>query len=1120
MSVLYIIMASLQATADSIRAAVSSTSTCSPGIATILSDLLLPKANAPDTMPPTNSKKVPKSGALPKTKPPAAASKSRGKKAVVQEDVQDPANQLSPKERSILATEVINATLKALSEAIKAPAQVPVRRQASSKDLVKATARKTLRLSNSLPQSPLQQRSLNRVSSSPSISTRHSRSSSSASTTSSGYRANAECARVAFACLRTLQASKPPGVDLTPLQLENGMSVLIGKLISLDLDDLALKELRILKRRLDSEERQTAQKNGGTVSKENAPATAPQTLGELLEFGNGALSGARLGLVITTQLHILRLMASSRKHKYTETALSVLKPSHPSSPTRLILLAAKESKQPEKQARQLQTLSDILLSLSPSVSPADDVVALEPRLSVLPEVAIQLQTLALHNRILRWGLAGHNGDLTKELFDPFLRSLSAFSRRSQCGAIETYQTSSSAFIELQTRLTDSNDSKSRGSRLVLIGIYRLLGSLAQEANVVEDAINWTEKVQAFLDPKADSDARRSAVVARLVALNLRKGTRCSKDEELLFTLLDALDRPFKGDTSEIDDLLTEVSLARRAAVTMLAKRKTASGSESPENLIEGIYQMCESLVFLCPRLSLRYLGKPPDVNSATKDLVNYEQRRLFITRSGLHAIDSALFIVKVLLGEGRLTWDLMDSKLQDCLLLLDRLDTTPREVSSDGGTTPPSHYVRISNLYYSQFLNMRRDSENSKDGLPVRALRRSIDCVRARPPHERKAAAFLTKLEKMAEFYKGAARYDDLFKTLLSLRDEMISNGVLSAVAEAAASQSLQAAWSQDETTSALARTLNSLIKVQLKYLNSGSQVSLFDESWSTEEQGTVLELQLELLLSNQLSSSNVGLDAETKVFRTLLSVYDRAQYPIRRLRVLIRLLSIDLPRRLDVADNILEEFDPVQFRSLVTEATKDENLQQHLLHFQTMATTLFELQQSQPSIEGLKHGLAAWSSIRGRYTDQNSLERKIEDVKGLLAHLHCVSDFLHMRGFDTVRVAVLRLITDFNEICGDACTPDDRVLGFIRLGLQWLHLGYSGKAGLAFDRAQSHSHQNGVTTHALQQLHLSYSEYLLAIGSCDKRLVPTLSLSWVRQLILKQRRKSSQSPICLFPGK
>lgn len=1008
-----------------------------------------------------------------------------------QENAQQHEDQLSPKERSVLATEVINATLKALSEAIKAPEQGPVWRQASSKDLIKASARKTLRRSNSLPQSPLQPRSLNRVSSSPSISTRQSRSSSSASTTSFGHRSTGECARVAFACLRTLQTSKLGGVDLPPLQLENGMSVLIGKLISLGLDDLAIKEVRILKKRLHPE----------NVSKKGSRPTAatsntPQTLCELLDFGKGIFSGAILGLVITTQLHILRLMAPPRKYSQIEALLPVLRPEYPSSPTRLLLLAAKEPKdlkQREKVARQLQTLSETLLSLCPSVSLADDALALESRLSATPEVAFQLQTLALQNRVHWWKLAGHKGDSSKDLYDPFLRCLSTFARRNQCGSLDTYKMSSSAFTDLELVLSAFTDAKHPGPTAPVSGIYRLLSSLSKEANLVDEAISWAQKFEALLDPNVDSDAKRCTVAARLVGLNLRRPSRHAKEEELVLRLLDGLERPFKGESSEIDDLLTEISFSRRSANSFLAKRKAAPPNDE---LSGGLDQMCESLIFLCPRLSLRYLGNPPTANSTTKDILRHEQRRTFITASALHSIDSVLFLVKTLREEDRLDWDLMDSKLQDCLLLLDRLDISHRETTLEGGALPPAYHVKISNMYYTQFLNMRRDSENSKDGQQIRALRRSIDCIRARPQTEKKAAFISTKLERMAELCKSTGRFDELFKTLSSLRDEMVENGVLSAVVTTAASQPVQAAWFQDDSTSTLGRTVQSLLKVQMKYLNTSGQLSLVDASWSEEERGVVLEHQLEMLC-NQSTTSIAAADYLPKIFKDLLSIYGNQKYPIRRFRVLVRLLRLDLDPGLEFIDNLEGELKPYSSGKIVVEGTKDDGLRDYLTHFKIMAMMVMELQQELPDVDTLKQGLSAWSSIREQCEDLATLERQIEDIPGLVAHLKSIADYFQMKGVDSLRVTVLRLIADFNQLI-DCSGPDDIILSFTKLGAQWLQLGYSGKAGLALDKARSFSHQNGVSSHVSLQLHISYAEYLLAIGNYDKWYVSSPG-AWVR---------------------
>ena len=91
------------------------------------------------------------------------------------------------------------------------------------------------------------------------------------------------------------------------------------------------------------------------------------------------------------------------------------------------------------------------------------------------------------------------------------------------------------------------------------------------------------------------------------------------------------------------------------------------------------------------------------------------------------------------------------------------------------------------------------------------------------------------------------------------------------------------------------------------------------------------------------------------------------------------------------------------------------------------------------------------------------------------------------MKGLETVRVSALRLIAEINEYGDGVSIPDDLVLSFTDLGAQWLQLGYSGKAGLAFDRAMVYAARNGVTTYATLQLHLAHCQYLLAIGSFDK---------------------------------
>ncbi|KAK2630206.1 hypothetical protein QTJ16_001026 [Diplocarpon rosae] len=1074
-------MSSLQTTADSVRIAVCSASTCTSATVTILSELLLPRSEVQATIG-TTKKETMKPAPVSKTKiTRIAAAKTRTKK-VVEENTCTEGKQLSPKERCILATEVINATLRSLSEAIKAPLPGTVRRQASSKDLVKSSARKGLRRSSSLPQSPLQPRSLNRVTSYPDISNRDSRSSSSASVTLCGHRSVADCARIAFACLRTLQASKVPGVDLPPLQLENGMSVLIGKLVSLGLDDLAIKELRILKRRLDPGD---GQKRGAGPRALVTPTS--QNLAELLDYGKAEFAGAKLGLVVTSQLQVLRLMTSCGKPKLIEEGLPILQTEHTSSPTRLLLLAAKDSKdskQTEKITRQVQTLSELLLSLCPSISQADDSLALETRLSISPEVSIQLQTLALHNRFLWWGLAGHKGDEAKEILDPYLRCLCTFARRSQVGAVKTYQVAALAMTQISNLLYDCTDSRPPNPKSILAGIFRSLSSLAKDADLTLDAVNWTVEWRRILVPKVDSDAKRCSALARLVSLKLKSNSRDPQDEELVLALLDELERPFKGESSEIDDLMTEISGVRRSAIALLAHYRGTSNPVSGERPTDGMREMCESLVFLLPRLSLRYLGNPLDIKAPTKDMLRYEQRRQFIAKSAIHAIDSTLFLVKLFISDGRATWELVDSKLQDCLLLCERLDSGIRD---DLVERPSSitYHVRISNLYYSQYLNMRRSLDGGKESDQIRALRRSLDSVRGRPHQERKMAQFSIKLERMAECCKTTSRYDELFRTLLTLRDEMISDGILGLVVEKAASQPLKVAWTQEDGSSILGRTLHSLMKVQMKYLKPTAQLLVLSEDWTDEEKGIVLEHHLDLFATQPVEPGISGKILH-KIFEELLSIYDQEQYPLRRLRVLVRRLFLDFDEDENVRRSLREE---LRSSYLVEEGrnTMDEGLWAYANHFKSLATTMLELEEAVPKINILKQGLSTWSSILVQCKSDMDLQRQVEDVPELLVHLNTIGDYLQMKGLGTFRISVLRLIADVNELCNNSSTPDDLVLSFTHLGSQWLHLGYSGKAGLSFDKAMSYLPRNGVTSYAKLQLHLAHCEYLLAIGSFEK---------------------------------
>jgi separase len=1082
-------MTSLQAKAESVRSALVSTSTCTAATVTLLNELLSPKPSGQASENALNTNPTSKGSSAARSRT-VRAPKSSAHDSVRHKDGEFSRDGLPPKEKAILATEVINATLKSLNSPGKA---APL--QQSSSDVKDSPRRRVLRRSTSLPQSPLEQRSLNRISSSPSIGSRSSRSSSSASTTSSSYRAMAECARIAFACMRALQSSRTPCmIDMPPLQLENGMSVLIGKLINLGFDELAVKELRILKRRVDgiakAPDKQAPNKSGrsGGIQVSNTTVTT-ESLVELLDFEVPPTGGAALLLAITTQLQALKLLASSKKPNLITATLPKLCPDYQSSPIRLLLQSAKESSnQATKAARQLEVLSQLILSLCPNVSTSDDVVAITPRLSTPPGVAIQLQTLAFQSRLLWWKLCDHQGDIENDILVPFSRCIAAFTRRSQCVSLETYLCASQAFQTIQSIVTNHSYFKSNGVKSPLQSIHKLLSSLAQDAGRFNDAVNWLKKVEEAYCGTPVSEVQRCALAASLVALKLVISASDAEVEELLMLVLEGLEGPLKGESLELDELLSELSKARRAAISRLYKQGPVSNKNAASVMSDGVRQMCESLILLCPRFSIRYLGKPPDPSSAPKVIVRYEQRRQFVAKSGFHAIDSSMFLLKQFQSEGRLTWELMDSTLQDCLRLLERTERHAQDSTDERAVAATSYFVRMSQLYFTQHLNMRRDTEGPKDIQHVRPLRRSIECVSTRSILEKKAALTNSKLERLADICKTIGRYDEARDTLITLQKALIESGILSRVAMAGGSRPLREAWHESEDALMLARAFSSLVKLELKSGSRLLQVPFYDAAWPLQEKGLVLEHLLDVLPRQHKESPTV----QREIVLELFAVYEPRKFPIRRLRIATYLLKMDPEQRRDLSDDVQNTL-AISKVAAVVENSEDTELVSYLPHLQALVSAAMELQENYPRVDLLRPHLASWCSILETVKDYEALTKIVDGVPELLNHLHSIADFLHMKGFSMMRVAVLRMITNLNEMPRPDSCPDDLVLSYISLGLQYLELGYSGKAGLSFDRAQSHASRNGVTPEALVQVQLSYAEYLLAIGNSGKWYVRML---------------------------
>lgn len=1068
-------MDTIHSQADAVRSAVSSVTTCTPTITALLKSLLLPKDDATAASETTSTSTTTKTTSTARPRSRANNTTTKAAAAARKDDG------LSPKEKATLATHVVNGTLRALSDYAKNPPTstarppTPTKRPAPQEEelLRSATTRNPLQRcssANSTPLSPLQPRALNRVTTSPALSKR-SLSPAKAPKHDTNLLATVECARVALGTLRQLHTSSK--LTLPELQLETGMSSLIARLITLGLHDQALKELRILKKRLETPSSSTTTKKPTKTTATEPPKTAAQVYTEILNFGQVKCSGPALTLVITTQIQALRLLSANKKPNAIEAIIPLLRQDNNSSPIALLLRsAAEKGADVAKIARQMETLAQCMISLTPSASSKDDTLSIEPRLSISPVSAIELQCFALETRLQWRKLAKHKGDAEKEIIMPLSRYMGAFVRRSQESGRSSYATCLSVFTRVRSQLDNYGAQLSEASRTPLSLIYQVLAVLAREAGKLADAVSWATKVREGVDPKADSVAKICSLSAQLLSLQLKDPVKYCHDSQLLEEVVAGLSGPLRGDSSDLDELLNNICSVRRATMKLLLaliKKEKDEFADFTSNCREYL----ESFVLQCPRFCLRWLGKPPEPKSSTKDYLRYEQRRQLLLQSIQHTLDSSFIIVKTRLEEKRLAWDFMDSILNDCLLLLEYMG----DMGAAGSQS--MYHVKISHFYYLQYNVLRQQSTDPKDVAPLRALRCSIDCVKHRSTAEKDKAQLTLKLERMAELARTLGRNDQALAALQTIRTSMLDDGILGSVAGALATDSPLVVWQRDEKAETLSRALVAIAKMEHVFMDWTVDLPEAEQAAGLEHRLHYIILGGNPTMSGRKREEEVTL--EHPVVDALLRIYIPTRYPIRRLRVLLALLSSAIGNQRKVPELLAITRDATQVEP--DNLGEDAGLGRFVPHMGAFYHSITALSDGYSDLGAVQRCLETWKSIVKSCQTKTDVERSIDDIPGLLDHLQAMADFLRLSGHDSMVAMVLELTADIAKLA-DGPRLEDIIQHASTLALQYTNLGQSIKAEQTFaETLQYLKKQADLPGDAVATFHLSWTEHFIAVG-------------------------------------
>ncbi|PTB67898.1 hypothetical protein BBK36DRAFT_156394 [Trichoderma citrinoviride] len=1050
-------MVCLPAKVDAVKAAVASISSCTPATVVTLKELLLPESESQPPRPKPAASRSTKAGATTKTKSGAGRETSSSQSET-----------LSARERAALATHIINVTLKTLSEAAK-PQPLPTPSKQPSGDLREAAGMQSIRRSSSAPLSPVQPRALNRLAASSNIEAINTKSQAPAQST--GCLATVECARLAFSALRSIKGPTKP--DEADFQLETGMSALAGKLLALGMHDQALKELRVLKRRLDTTitGKQSSNARSGSES-----ATTTSAIADLLNL-QGSITRQSLATITGYQMQVLKLVAATKKPSHIEAILPYLADSYASSPFNLLSALAKDgAKEAAKAARQMASLSQILLSLAPSISSQEDAVATEPRLSPSPRAAFELQSLAFRIQLKWWKLAGHQGKIDNDVLSPFSRCIRAYTRRQRSDDGSIYERVSEAYDAIMQLIHAHQYRPATSFNSPLASIHQTLGSIAQAERRYTEAHRWFLEVKSSLTAGQESSVLRCSVSARLLAVALKKSDLDQTVEPLLCEVVEGLDGSLSGTIAELDELLESLSLARRSVVGLLM---TCLGPKAAESTVPKVLiSHLKTYVLKYPRFVRRWIGLPPGKDAPSKQVLQFDQRRQQVAQSIGQTLDATLMVLKCDIQSDSMEWQAVDDVLQHCVSLLECM--TASTLSTNRLDSLGGYSVKLSSLYFLYFSQLRKKSDRSKGENKhlLQALHRSIDVVKNCTEAEKEKAQLSTKLEVFADMCKSSGRTDDAIQALRAICSNIAEKGALSDVAEALSAQPPSTAWAINERVSLMSRTLRSL--------------SRFDSSWNEwtfplpeAERAAVLEHLIYLNLSG--SSTPLGLhDAGVAA---LLRLYTLDKHPLRRLRVLLHLCYQNLGEEEQLAQIL-----PLAEETLECVETGDKagdaalvRFVPHLKAYCFSISALIRVDETMPTL--LSQAIDSWKSMVGACQTQDELLTIIDDPQGLLDHLQSLHQLAGLRGEARLQLAISELTIAVSRVfVGSTDANGDRlVLSHSHLAAQYVHIGLFPQALKTLEETQELiSRYDGLSRQVQAEFYLSQAEYHTGIGEME----------------------------------
>lgn len=907
----------------------------------------------------------------------------------------------------------------------------------------------------------------------------------------------ANCARTSLTALLEIQQQRGE-LELSDSlrQLEQGFSVLIGKLSALQLHDAAFDELARQRDRIAKYQRKdgTTQRKQISIERGNHFTIAKGMASQLLVFDQLPATEGLSALVMAYQQQVLKAVLAARQPTALKNMPSVLVPSNEHCPANVILSAHRKGFiQKERAIQQLQTLAHTVASLS-SLTPKDsDGKLTNSKVSQYVDI-LDLQIASLEIRSLAWTLADHKCDEVKDLWEPLAKFFGLFARRCPVVHKQGLSTIKQSYVRLKNTLRLGGYHLSSTTRAGAVStVFTILGQKSQVAAAFEDADIFYHR--SLTSIPVGHPALIATCHIRIALLNIEtsadtKADRSSAITKSISEALGCLGQSLKGSQTELDELIIESAKLTKIIMNILGGTRQRDHftnlKKDASLLISFVHQFVKILK--------RYIGQPLNAPDGT----DTQLQALFLSRftkfRGIvsSSIESLITIGKLSLnGEVPLDWEEVLASLSDCLCFLEFIRHFEGTHDENAQTRKPLGFVKLSNLYWSRYLKLK--AANSTKDEQILALQQCAKVLQKCPSPERYQGFLGYKLERLASLYLDTGKTEQAISAYRSSIEAYIEAGSLLDAAEDAKSAPLGKILKDSNGRGfTLHRALSQFVKLNWR---SGNRSFVMDTDLSLDQRVILLESQLLTVTELVTSKPNEDyMDALSVIVHTLMTLYPINNNPIRRARVCLQAVrfALNSPGKLD------EEL----FKAVIRESEiiltdeSDHGQDKGLRNYRSSILTSLHFfcamcfgHLSRENLETVTRGIVTISHECDSWSDVSS---KIEEPESWIRQCQTFINYLEMRGYWKLRLSALSALIRILEVSRNHAT--ELLSCFAQLVLQYTRLGLAKQAAAALSNARSLVETNEMGPAALISWYLALAALAIEERNLDQAYVSFLS--------------------------